>query len=226
MKRLILLAAVLAVGVAAAGWRGRFDEQFAAATATSTARLPAEYQEVEYLESTGTETQWIETGYTPTQSTTFEIKFKWKGANRFVFGGPAGTYGLQIFGVGYAKFHSMGHLTTLYFDIAMLDCKLTCVFKSGMLTISCEDTGQTFSSLAPSGGSGMPQLTMFGFAQQGHWVGNIYSCKFWESDTPVLDLVPAVRKSDSVAGMYDLVNGVFYTNQGTGEFIVGPNIED
>lgn len=33
MKRLILLAVVLAVGVAAAGWRGRFDEQFAASVA-------------------------------------------------------------------------------------------------------------------------------------------------------------------------------------------------
>ena len=53
-----------------------------------------------------------------------------------------------------------------------------------------------------------------------------YHFKIWESDNPVRDLVPAVRKSDSVAGMYDLVNGVFYTNQGTGEFIVGPNIED
>ena len=32
MKRLILLAVVLSVGVSLAGWRGRFDEQFAAAS--------------------------------------------------------------------------------------------------------------------------------------------------------------------------------------------------
>ena len=53
-----------------------------------------------------------------------------------------------------------------------------------------------------------------------------YHFKVWESGTPVRDLVPAVRKSDSVAGMYDHVSKQFFTNQGTGEFIVGPNIED
>ena len=36
MKRLILLAVVLSVGMSLAGWRGRFDEQFAEATASWT----------------------------------------------------------------------------------------------------------------------------------------------------------------------------------------------
>ena len=35
-------------------------------------------------------------------------------------------------------------------------------------------------------------------------------------------LVPCYRKSDNKPGMYDIFNGVFYTNQGTGEFAVGP----
>ena len=34
----------------------------------------------------------------------------------------------------------------------------------------------------------------------------------------IYDLVPCYRKSDSVIGMYDLVNDVFYTNAGTGTF--------
>ena len=37
----------------------------------------------------------------------------------------------------------------------------------------------------------------------------------------VRDLIPCYRKVDNVAGMYDLVNDVFYTNEGTGEFIIG-----
>ena len=36
------------------------------------------------------------------------------------------------------------------------------------------------------------------------------------------DFIPCYRKSDNVAGLYDLVNNTFYTNQGTGNFIVGP----
>lgn len=40
----------------------------------------------------------------------------------------------------------------------------------------------------------------------------------------IMELIPCYRKSDLVAGMYDLVNNVFYTNVGTGEFIVGPDV--
>lgn len=38
----------------------------------------------------------------------------------------------------------------------------------------------------------------------------------------VSDLIPCYRKEDEVAGMYDLVSGEFYTNAGTGTFEVGP----
>lgn len=36
-------------------------------------------------------------------------------------------------------------------------------------------------------------------------------------------LYSVYRKSDNKPGMYDIVNNVFYTNQGSGEFTVGPN---
>lgn len=42
-----------------------------------------------------------------------------------------------------------------------------------------------------------------------------------ESDIELFHLIPCYRKSDNVVGMYDIVNGVFYTNQGTGQFIAG-----
>ena len=40
----------------------------------------------------------------------------------------------------------------------------------------------------------------------------------------IYDFIPCYRKSDNVAGMYDLVSEQFFTNVGTGEFIVGPNV--
>ena len=49
-------------------------------------------------------------------------------------------------------------------------------------------------------------------------------CKIYNSDVLVRNFIPCYRKSDSVAGMYDTVNGVFYTNQGTGSFVVGNNV--
>ena len=39
-----------------------------------------------------------------------------------------------------------------------------------------------------------------------------------------LNLIPCLRKSDNKPGMYDTVSGEFFTNQGTGEFICGPDM--
>jgi hypothetical protein len=39
------------------------------------------------------------------------------------------------------------------------------------------------------------------------------SFKIWENNVLVRDFIPVYRKSDSVVGMYDSVNDVFYTNK-------------
>ena len=50
----------------------------------------------------------------------------------------------------------------------------------------------------------------------------IYSSKILIDDILIRNFIPCYRKSDYVAGLYDMVNGVFYTNQGTGDFITEP----
>ena len=39
-----------------------------------------------------------------------------------------------------------------------------------------------------------------------------------------VNLVPCYRREDNVAGMYDIINNVFYTNAGSGSFTVGPDV--
>lgn len=46
----------------------------------------------------------------------------------------------------------------------------------------------------------------------------------WDDNELVRDFIPCYRKSDGVIGLYDLVNDVFYTNLGTGQFTKGKNI--
>lgn len=48
--------------------------------------------------------------------------------------------------------------------------------------------------------------------------------RVYENNKKVIDLIPAVRNSDKIAGAYDLVNRKFYTNSGTGDFAVGGNV--
>jgi len=49
----------------------------------------------------------------------------------------------------------------------------------------------------------------------------IHLCKLSKSGSVVWHGVPAQRKEDGVVGFYDMVNGVFHTNAGTGTFIYG-----
>jgi hypothetical protein len=49
----------------------------------------------------------------------------------------------------------------------------------------------------------------------------VYSFKMYKENILVREFIPCYRNSDNEVGLYDLVNGVFYENQGTGDFTYG-----
>ena len=54
----------------------------------------------------------------------------------------------------------------------------------------------------------------------------MYSCQFSDETKMIRNLIPAKRNLDSVIGMYDTVNGVFYGNKGTGTFTAGAELDN
>ena len=48
----------------------------------------------------------------------------------------------------------------------------------------------------------------------------VYSCRIWNGTQVIRYFVPAMRKSDDAIGMFDIVNGIFYTNSGSGSFTI------
>lgn len=52
----------------------------------------------------------------------------------------------------------------------------------------------------------------------------LYSLEIIQDNTLVRNFIPCYRKADGEIGLYDLVNDVFYTNQGTGTFSKGNDI--
>lgn len=52
----------------------------------------------------------------------------------------------------------------------------------------------------------------------------LYSCKLYKSGILVRNFIPCYRKVDNEIGLYDLVNKVFYSNAGTGVFLKGDNV--
>lgn len=52
----------------------------------------------------------------------------------------------------------------------------------------------------------------------------LYNFKIYNNDVLVRNFIPVKRKSDNEVGLYDKVSKTFFTNQGTGTFIAGPEI--
>ena len=48
----------------------------------------------------------------------------------------------------------------------------------------------------------------------------LYSFTAKANGTFIMKMIPCVRKSDNKPGMYDTVSKTFFTNAGTGEFVV------
>lgn len=53
----------------------------------------------------------------------------------------------------------------------------------------------------------------------------LYKAQIYSGDVVIRNFIPCYRKSDNVIGMYDTVEEKFYTNQGTGVFIKGPDVD-
>lgn len=196
-------------------------------------RLPAEYQEVEYLKAIGTQAFFtdvpIQDGLTVDSVQTFS------GLDCYLFGGHNGK-GLQSCFNGYygSKIESAysGYYlwgsgissdgNTIYHIVLTQKNReqIGIINGSQVLSGSRETTGDT---------SAGDFAVLFGQrntnGQINQWYGGkVYSCKVSKDGVQLADYVPCYRKADSKPGMYDLVTGNFYVNQGTGEFLYGANV--
>ena len=50
--------------------------------------------------------------------------------------------------------------------------------------------------------------------------GRIYHAKYLYNGNVAYEFIPCIRDSDGEPGMYDIINGNFYSNNGTGTFII------
>lgn len=204
---------------------------------TLTLRLqdvPNAYTQLEYLESTGT--QWINTEYQPTITTNAEFAFKDTGTqnNQYQFGAySSGTpewFNVNLTGGGKIMqfrffetainnpYDTNKHRLEAYSKAGEQKCYL-----DGALIISnnLSSFAASFNNLYLFSSYSTNQSTQL--AERASKV-RIYSVKLSNGTTSARNMIPARRNSDSVLGMYDTVNNVFYTNAGTGSFVAGPAV--
>lgn len=101
-------------------------------------------------------------------------------------------------------------------------------FKEGQQTMYYNGIAVTWQSgYGTSTGLGSGTTTMRIFkALSGSYPmhGDLYYLKYWKDDELIYDLIPCVRITDAKPGLYDLVHNIFYTNSGSGEFVVTTTI--
>lgn len=188
--------------------------------------LPSEYQQVEYIKSSGT--QYINTEYLPDLNTNAKYK---------VAISSYATYGPHLLSSKNYYFPLLRGNKDILCKRGSGEFSSTSIvpevdkiyeieaFWDGKIIIN----GQEIGELTSTGTADTTPLylgTYGGAPTTSTYIlnGKIYYCKIYNGEELVRDMVPCYRISDSVVGMYDTVNDVFYTNAGTGTFEKGPNV--
>ena len=190
--------------------------------------LPDGYTELEYLQSTGT--QYIDTGFKPNNNskivTTLQFVSSSSG-NKFCLGARTsnnvGRFSLgYTFGSGGGWFFGHGAAVTSVNTTSSPTDKTSVVIDKNVCTIA----GQS-ATATPSTFSTAQNLVLFADNEGGKVGQNgaikLYDCSIYDNGTLVRNFVPA-RNSSGTLGLYDTLNGTFYTNQGSGTFTAGADI--
>lgn len=182
--------------------------------------LPSAYRRVEYLESN--QHQLIITDiYTSTSvPTTYEatVGYWVPDGRRQLIGADYGAY----FGVSRDNLYEIGTVTKIIpssngYDVIIF--KQDLVESKQILIINGISYTRNYSNWISN------QVVLFNITGTNVAFGcncRMKSFKIKQGGAVSANFVPCVRKSDSKPGMYDTVTKTFYTNAGTGEFIV-PN---
>lgn len=181
---------------------------------TVQSKLPDGYTQVDYIESSGT--QYIDTNYTPTQNDNFELKnVSTPNISGTLFSAGTGDYQLILHNNRYFKYFASGAAVDIGNNVIFNNSNIK--IEEGSLYVD-----NVLKGVSTYGGKVNTTLQLFRRANG----GNYKTCSIGEviitnKNTLVRDFIPCYRNSDNEVGLYDLVNNVFYTNQGTGVFTYG-----
>ena len=193
--------------------------------------LPNEYQQVEYIKSTGT--QYINTGIDGSGTMTMTVDMQCNSGSQWAFGarysslerklflcnlqiaGNPGSYiagyGSQQNGGGTSKINDgVRHLYEIRNGEFIIDSTNLQTYTASEFSTQCSLYLCAFNDYS----SGAQFLSSV----------SLYQCNIFVNNATVASLYPCYRITDSVAGMYDIVRDIFVTNAGSGSFIVGPDV--
>ena len=192
--------------------------------ATTNQRLPKEYQEVEFIETKSGGPR-ININYIGTPKTdSYEIKFQGNGVNGFILATENNTSTPYE----WLYYYKANNIFNLYIRGDSTQTSAVSIPIDNMTHVAKRIKNAFYFDNVLKGNLDLNKIPdslnknylLFGTSSY-PFIGKIFNAKFWNSDNVLLrDFVPCFRKSDNEIGMYDLVGKQFYTNAGTGEFLI------
>lgn len=199
--------------------------------------LPSEYQQVAYIRSSGT--QYIKTGVVPTVNTSVKIEIGDASGMTGIFCGTRSDSSGNSARFMPARGHdNMCILTSFGFSETPVGNALHTNYNTSCI-IEANLPGQIVRNIFWSYQFSedvsrlefINPIALFGCGDDNNTVTYLSTCSIGKctikdniTGITLRDFVPCYRKADDEIGMYDLVNGIFYTNQGTGTFTKGPDV--
>lgn len=199
--------------------------------------LPSTYQEVEYIESTGT--QWIDTGleirYVGALTTDWSMKFAITDLTRTsMLGGAKDTFDKQIpFINGDNKIRANDwcvRYSRLFFtEVIVQDQVYVLAQEGGKYKFGSDSYDVNSNALMDSDA----HFGLFAKITGSNTVesGTIAHMRLYDFTVKINQevthrYIPCYRKADGAAGLYDVVGETFITNSGSGTFVLGPEVYD
>lgn len=196
--------------------------------------LPKEYQQVNFIESTGT--QCIDTEYVPKTNTKIECELSFDGdfnnkVNTSIFGtsNKENIFTINFGGEPNQKNELFSWTDKLYENGATAYCiDITDKIRTNRNLLTLESGkvsyGGITKTIATKTENQTETLILFGkrnvkgiFPIQAYNM-RVYSFKIYEDDNLIKYMLPCYRRDSGKIGMYDLIAGKFYTNVYTDEF--------
>lgn len=215
------------------------EKTFTETPKLGVSRLPAEFTEVEYIQTDGN--QYVNTGANPSQARVlYDFEFT-GGARQFIYGWYSSSSNMVYFphkdsdgqlAIRYASTaQQFGVATNNYrynVDATIYPGNIKIILNGSQIYSSSSSFTQTTRTL---------WLFCSNDSSDGAYLKSqvkLYSSKIYDGDTLVRDFIPCYTNqsvtnngttyTSGTIGLYDLVNNIFYVNNGTGTFTKGNDV--
>lgn len=196
-----------------------------------SARLPSEYQEVEFIYAA--DGAYINTGWVPSEGSTFNIIFYNYGQKAYPFGAGRSPRLAISKGAGASTqiYNTSNNTDGIYNFVPVMWERLNLETYSTNTTESyVKLNGEIVRNNASQNvnfNSALPMLLgAWSYSASSTRLGAawIYYAKANVKGMDIFELIPCYRKKDGVIGMYDMISKEFFTNAGTGDLVAGPEV--